>query len=253
MRRRRINAFVKTASREEKRFKNSFDLCLGHFLYPYGLAAAQIAKQLNVPAVASLGESRMDRYELVFDRDQIRRLLRQFSGVITHSNRIRDFCVRNYGLSPGRIQVIRNGVDTEKFSVRDKESERRLVGLPLDRFILSFVGGFFEWKGPLRVLQAIEAHPDIGAVFLGSGPRGPPVHKYCTRVQWRTTRCPYGWAPQISLSCQPRTKAVAMPFLRPSLVACRQCLPTDLSIMKSSLKRWPFSWSRVIRSLYGRR
>jgi glycosyltransferase involved in cell wall biosynthesis len=36
-----------------------------------------------------------------------------------------------------------------------------------------FTGQFIERKGPMRVLEAIQSRPEIGAVFLGYGPQVP--------------------------------------------------------------------------------
>ncbi|MCH7564039.1 MAG: glycosyltransferase, partial [Gemmatimonadetes bacterium] len=59
------------------------------------------------------------------------------------------------------------------FYPRPRAEMRRKLGLPMDRPIVAFTGHFHERKGPPRLLGAIRTRPEIGAVFLGSGPMTP--------------------------------------------------------------------------------
>jgi glycosyltransferase involved in cell wall biosynthesis len=86
--------------------------------------------------------------------------------------------VERYGVPKERITVLPNGVDERRFRPQGRAESRRRLGLPAERPILAFVGHWSERKGPLRVMEAIRARPDVGAVFLGRGlqrPSGPQV------------------------------------------------------------------------------
>jgi len=166
-------SYTRAVVREVERSGKSYDLAFGHFLYPHGRAAAEIATRLGIPAVVSLGESSFARYESAYDAEEIGQLLRRFSGVISNSELIKDRCVRDFGLAPERARVFPNGVNEEVFAPIDKASARKRCGLPQDRPIVISVGSFIERKGPLRILEAIRSRPEIGAVFLGSGPQVP--------------------------------------------------------------------------------
>ncbi len=169
---------LRTLSREAAALEGSPNLCMAHFLYPHGLAAAHLGGLLRVPAVVSLGESSFDRYESTYKPEEIGRLLAGFSGIIANSPLIQERCVVRYGLPEGRVRVFPNGVNDRHFYPRDRAEARELCGLPPDGLIVVFVGQFIERKGPSRVLQAIRSRPDIGAVFLGYGaqvPSGPQV------------------------------------------------------------------------------
>jgi glycosyltransferase involved in cell wall biosynthesis len=121
-----------------------------------------------------LGESNfVHRYENTYDRNNINQLLGRFSGIIANSTLIKDLCIQRYGLSEANIRVFPNGVNEQHFYPRHRKSARQHCQLPLDRPIVIFVGQFIERKGPLRVLEAIRARPEIGAVFLGYGPQVP--------------------------------------------------------------------------------
>jgi glycosyltransferase involved in cell wall biosynthesis len=167
-----VNARARTVLREARRLAGPFDLCLGHFLYPHGFAAAELADALGLPAVLSLGESSFRRYESAFDRNDIGRLLTRFAGVIANSPILKERCV-DYGLPPARVQVFPNGVSEAHFYPRERGAARRQCGLPAERPIVAFVGQFIERKGAGRVLEAIRPHPEVGAIFLGYGPQRP--------------------------------------------------------------------------------
>jgi glycosyltransferase involved in cell wall biosynthesis len=167
------DSYLRAVLRQVERTGDSYDLTFGHFLYPHARAAAEAGERLGIPAVASLGESSFDRYESVYDQQEIGRLLDRFAGVITNSDLIRDYCVERFGLDEGKAAVFPNGVNQEVFAPIDQAAARRRLGLPLDRPIVISVGQFIERKGPLRILEAIRPRPEIGAVFLGSGPQEP--------------------------------------------------------------------------------
>ena len=164
---------LRTLFREARTLTGSYDLCMAHFLYPHGLAAAHLGDLLRIPAVVSLGESSFDRYEAAYDPSEIGRLLAGFSGVIANSPLIQERCVSRYGLPEARVRVFPNGVNERHFYPRERGAARERCGLPPLRPIVVFVGQFIERKGPSRVLEAIRSRRDIGAVFLGNGPQAP--------------------------------------------------------------------------------
>jgi glycosyltransferase involved in cell wall biosynthesis len=169
----RADSYLRAVIREVEKADAPYDLVYSHFLYPHGRAAAEIGRRLGIPAVVALGESSFERYERVFAPDEIARVLEGFTGVISNSPLIRDYCVREFGLAEEKTRVFPNGVDEQVFSPVDRAEARKRCGLPPDRPIVISVGQFIERKGPLRVLDAIRSRPDIGAVFLGYGPQVP--------------------------------------------------------------------------------
>ncbi|MDX1412983.1 MAG: glycosyltransferase [Candidatus Promineifilaceae bacterium] len=169
---------VKAALREVQKLSGSFDLCYAHFLYPQGLAAAQVGDLLGIPAVTSLGESSFNRYAATYSNNDISHLLAKFSGVLANSFLIKEYCIQHFGLREDNIEVLPNGVNEKLFFPRERKAARKQCKLPQDRPIVVFVGQLIERKGPLRVLEAIQPWPEVGAVFLGQGPqvpRGPQV------------------------------------------------------------------------------
>jgi teichuronic acid biosynthesis glycosyltransferase TuaC len=149
------------------------DVCFGHFLYPHGQAAAAIAARRGVPAVLSLGESSFRRYERAYTRAEMAGAFARFRAIVANSPVLEAQLTERYGVPKGRVTVLPNGVDERRFRPEDRATARRRLGLPAERPILACVGHWNERKGPLRVMEAIRGRPDIGAVFLGTGPQRP--------------------------------------------------------------------------------
>ena len=71
--------------------------------------------------------------------------------VIVNSEMVRNEIVREFGYPVEDIHLIRNGVDTSRFSGRDKCMARERFGVKQKEFLIAFVGSGWERKG-LRFL-----------------------------------------------------------------------------------------------------
>ncbi|MDH4185420.1 MAG: glycosyltransferase family 4 protein [Nitrospira sp.] len=60
-----------------------------------------------------------------------------------------------WGISPERCCVIRNGVDGDRFSPQAKSEARNSLGLPDTGSYIGFVGGFFPWHGMETLIEAV--------------------------------------------------------------------------------------------------
>ena len=66
------------------------------------------------------------------------------------------------GVSPDKIKVIRNAIETDKFYPRDKRECRKHLGLDENVFYLTFVGRFTPDKGRdiiIRTMNLLKAYP----------------------------------------------------------------------------------------------
>ena len=168
-----VTSFVRAVVKEGTQLRPRPDVCYGHFLYPSGRAARRLAEHLKAPSVVALGESSFDHYEDHFGLQRVRRDLRGFTAVLAVSEEIRARCVERYDLPSDRIAVFPNGVDTHLFHPQPRREMRARLGLPLARPIVAFVGPMVERKGPLRLLEALQGLPEVGALFIGTGPQTP--------------------------------------------------------------------------------
>jgi glycosyltransferase involved in cell wall biosynthesis len=85
------------------------------------------------------------------------------------SKAVKDIITKKCDIS---IDYIRNGVEHEKYKVRDKRSIRDNLGLPQNKLIFIFVGHLSVLKDPLTVIEAFRraSRKDSLLIFLGDGP-----------------------------------------------------------------------------------
>ena len=117
-----------------------FDVINCHWLYPDGAVGTWLGRHLDVPVVlTALGS---DVNLMLADRrvrPQIVRALRRADAVTTKSAMLKRRIVEE-GIPGARIRVTRNGVDTARFTIRDRESCARALGLGAAEARVLFVG-----------------------------------------------------------------------------------------------------------------
>ena len=81
--------------------------------------------------------------------------------------------LQGWGLPPERLNVIRNGVDTQRFCPQPQADARAALGINWAPLLLS-VGHLVHVKGHDIALQALAQlatrHPGVHLVFVGDGP-----------------------------------------------------------------------------------
>jgi phosphatidyl-myo-inositol dimannoside synthase len=106
--------------------------------------------------------------------DRRRHYLRAADAIVAVSHYAKDLLVERYGVAATRIQVIPNGVDTERFVAASKPSALiARLGLP-GKFVLVTITRLVERKGvdmALRALPAVRARvPNVHFLVVGEGP-----------------------------------------------------------------------------------
>jgi UDP-glucose:(heptosyl)LPS alpha-1,3-glucosyltransferase len=77
--------------------------------------------------------------------------------IVCNSEMVRDEIARHYGVAPGKMVVIRNGIDLQRFrppAAAERAAARERFGWPQDRTVFLFVGSGFERKGVEGALRA---------------------------------------------------------------------------------------------------
>ena len=148
------------------------DALYGHFLYPAGATASQLGIDMGVPSFVASGECSLSHLDTI-GLSSVKRDFAEINGIVAVSTPIMRTLVEK-GIAPmDRIGVFPNGVDCGKFYPRDRIEMRRKYGLPVDQFIVAFVGSFIHRKGPQRVADAIDHLEGTGVIFIGKGPESP--------------------------------------------------------------------------------
>ncbi len=153
-----------------------FNLIDAHFAYPDGHAATLLGRWLSLPVTITLRGTEVPHSRTRWRRALMIRALRAAQGIFSVSDSLRQH-VAGLGIDPERVQVVGNGVDSQRFAPMPKDEARAALGIPDDGPVLISVGGLVERKGFHRVIECL---PQLraqfpGLIFLiigGAGPEG---------------------------------------------------------------------------------
>jgi glycosyltransferase involved in cell wall biosynthesis len=154
--------------------RGRFDVLLGSWAYPDGVAAVGLARALGVPAVVKLHGSDMD---VLATRPSLRRQLAwalpRAARVVAVSRALGQ-AAQDLGVAADRIDVVTNGVDDTLFHPRDRAAARAQLGHGGDtRKWILFVGRIESDKGAIDLAEAFwrlaAVQPGVVMVFVGDG------------------------------------------------------------------------------------
>jgi teichuronic acid biosynthesis glycosyltransferase TuaC len=148
----------------------------GQFAYPAGYAGVLLGKWLRLPSTITM---RGTEVSLAVDPCRRARMTTALCGatrIFAVSDSLRQHA-GVLGADVGRVQVIGNGVDLERFYPESRELARARFGLPQGAPVLVSVGGLVERKGFHRVIallpRLLERHPGLRYMVVGgSSPEG---------------------------------------------------------------------------------
>lgn len=177
--------FERTALDCAKTLKRRFDCVYGHFFLYGGLAAVRVGRALAVPSFIAYGECDFESQVYQTFGMPKKYQLEGLSGIVSVSSKnTKELC--DLKIAPD-VPVITepNAVDGEMFYKKDRAACRARLGLPQDRFIVGFVGGFIERKGDKRLLKATETLDDVYLAFAGCGDKPPRGEKtlFCKALE----------------------------------------------------------------------
>ncbi len=153
--------------------EQTFDCIDAHFVYPDGFAAVLLGKLLAVPVIVSARGTDINLYpSFRLIRSMLRWSLTNANGVIAVSTDLKNKMAA-LGIPATKIQVIPNGVDTERFQPLDAESARQQLRLPERGAIAVSVGSLIESKGHHLLIAGVakltERFPMFRLYMIGSG------------------------------------------------------------------------------------
>ena len=150
-----------------------FDGVIGSFAYPDAVAAARLAAELEVPLIALVLGS--DINALAQRRSlapQIRAALRQAELVVALTQPLKQRVIE-LGVDPAKVVVQHNGVDGDRFNIRDRQQARERLGQERSAPLVCYVGNLVPEKGPDVLLRAFarlrNIMPGVRLVFVGDG------------------------------------------------------------------------------------
>ncbi|MFN0185528.1 MAG: glycosyltransferase [Aquabacterium sp.] len=152
-------------------WRGGWDVLMGSWGYPDAVATGVVARWLGRPYVMKVHGTDVNDYLRMPDRRRaILKAAVGSQGVLCPSDAIGDQ-LRQAGLPPDQVHVVRNGVDIRRFHPGSKVDARQALGMdPADPVIL-FVGNLKVSKGCLDLVDAFASLDRVGdrAVLLVAG------------------------------------------------------------------------------------
>jgi teichuronic acid biosynthesis glycosyltransferase TuaC len=138
-----------------------------HYLFPDGVAAAQLAGRLSLPYVLTARGSDVNLIgEIDWCRRAMRRAIEGAAVTIAVSQALRQKILA-WGIDANRVEVIRNGVDFEIFKSMPAEPSSSKSAPALR---LLSIGKLDDNKGHHLVIDALRLLPDATLTIIGIGP-----------------------------------------------------------------------------------
>jgi teichuronic acid biosynthesis glycosyltransferase TuaC len=146
-----------------------FDAIDAHYLYPDGVAAVWLAREAGLPVVITArgsDTSQLPRFAL--PRRLIGAALREADALIAVSAGLAAG-LNALGAAPGKVTVLRNGVDLATFAPpTDRAALRAELGL--SGLVILSVGHLIERKAHHHAIRALAELPDATLLIAGEGP-----------------------------------------------------------------------------------
>ncbi len=143
-----------TLLRLKKKF--NFNIVDSHFAYPDGYAAGLLGKWLKTPITITLRGTEVPQAKKFLLRHLMLTAIQRASRVFSVSNSLKQHVV-SLGADADKINVIGNGVDTDKFNPMQKYEARRQLNIDHSDIVLISVGGLVERKGFHRMIELLPA------------------------------------------------------------------------------------------------
>ncbi len=146
-----------------------FDLIDAHFYFPDGVAALLLGSVLQRPVAITARGSDLNLYPR--RHPLVRRVIawsaRRAAASIAVSAALGEV-LAHLGTPPGRLHVLRNGVDLDLFRPLDRGCARRELGVA--GTVLLSIGNLIELKGNHLAIEALTMLPDCQLIIAGTGP-----------------------------------------------------------------------------------
>jgi glycosyltransferase involved in cell wall biosynthesis/serine acetyltransferase len=162
--------------------RHRFDVFQAHDLYStlLGVPAARLAR---VPVTFSSRRDLASWWWYTRRNRWILRHVQSFSTrVIANSQAVQDFLIQKDGFDPGRIRVVRNAVDFERFASVPSDREKLFAGLHREDKLIAVVANMnFKTKGHAELIVAgteiCREFPEAKFLFIGDGAERPHLER----------------------------------------------------------------------------
>lgn len=148
------------------------EVVLASWAYPDGWAAVELGRRFGLPVVIKVHGSDVLLARGARQR-RVGEALRRADGVIAVSRDLARHVI-GMGVDAGKVRVVYNGVDTDRFCPGDRAAARERLGLASETPLLLFVGNLVPVKGLDVLIAALGRLAREGLGFrcclIGQGP-----------------------------------------------------------------------------------
>lgn len=162
-----------------------FDVIDAHYYYPDGVAAALLARHFNKPFTVT---ARGTDLNLIPQHTLPRRMMQWAASRANASIGVCSALIdvlRDWGIDPERLHVMRNGVDLQRFHPVTQEAARQTIGFDGAPLLIS-VGYLVERKGHHVAIDALAKllprFPNARLLIAGTGEELPRLQAQCARL-----------------------------------------------------------------------
>jgi glycosyltransferase involved in cell wall biosynthesis len=158
-----------------------FDAIDAHYLYPDGVAAVWLAREVGLPVVITArgsDTSQLPRFAL--PRRLIGTALREADALVAVSAGLAAG-LTDLGAAPGKVTVLRNGVDLASFAPPTDRAALR-AKLNLSGPVILSVGHLIERKAHHHAIGALAELPGASLLIAGEGPERPALTALAERL-----------------------------------------------------------------------
>ncbi|MBE0426207.1 MAG: glycosyltransferase [Nitrospirae bacterium] len=156
-----------------KQLKNNIDIIIGHNVLPDGIAAARLAKMINVPCFLwCIGSDINDFAQYNFFNNYLtRKCLEESQYVLTTSKDLENK-IKIFNNKPIQVRTFYRGIDISNFqNIPPRVSLLKGLQLNPDKIYILFIGRLIYDKGIYELAEAFniiaKRYPDIDLILIG--------------------------------------------------------------------------------------
>lgn len=165
--------FEQSAMKVVRTLKDRYDAVYGHFFLYGGLAAIKAGRYLHIPSFLAYGECDFESQVYRTYGFPKPKQLEGLGGIISVSTNNTNELNSLGFVKDVPLITAPNGTDLTLFGKLDRDECRKKLNMPLDKFIVGFVGGFIERKGDKRLLAAAQEVDGVYLAYAGCGGNPP--------------------------------------------------------------------------------
>jgi len=160
------------------------DLLDAHFGYPDGAGCRRVADRLGVPVFITIRGFENEYVAMRGVAEQMTGAMRAADGCISVSHSLRELALR-HGVQAGRLRVIHNAVEWERFAFGERVVARRALGLDLAEPLVVSVGHLVVRKRHHVLIEAfaevLRRRPQARLVIIGGDANEPAYRERLQR------------------------------------------------------------------------